>query len=83
MEPNDHSRFSKQPELMVFYFQFKKKPNIGSSLICKALKKNLQYVEVYPSISLLKIGREIMATPQGWDGVMPTFRFKDLTTIEE
>jgi hypothetical protein len=43
------------------------------------------YVEgtLYPSISLLKIGREIMATPQGWDEIMPTFRFKDLTTIEE
>jgi hypothetical protein len=28
------------------------------------------YVEgtLYPSISLLKIGKEIMATPQGWDG---------------
>jgi hypothetical protein len=38
---------------------------------------------LYPSISLLKIGREIMPT-QGWDGkIMPIYRFKDLTTIEE
>jgi len=38
---------------------------------------------LYPSLSLVKIGREITATPQGWDEIMPTFRFKDLTTIEE
>jgi len=45
------------------------------------------YVEgtLYPSISLLEIGRDIMPTPQGWDGreIMPTCRYKNPPTLEE
>jgi hypothetical protein len=40
-------------------------------IIQKALRENLLvYVEgtLYPSISVLEIGRDIMPTSQGWDG---------------
>jgi hypothetical protein len=43
---------------------------LGASPPLKALQENLVYVDstLHPSISLLEIGRDIMPTPQVWDG---------------
>jgi hypothetical protein len=55
-------------------------------LYVKHLKKiYIMYLKgnLCPSISLLENGRDIMPTPQWWEGNLPTYSFKDPPTIEE